>query len=118
MRGFFSGFFVNFYFRKKAEVKEKTKKKSSTKFIFYSSGRVYFKHGTLFAAVEMKVRELQLSSDAIWQMLPLRMVFTNPNNPVCGSIVSSLIVQLSWLNPPWLTQGYQQHSTTAQQLVV
>lgn len=59
----------------------------------------------------MKVRELQLSSDAIWQMIYSRMVFTNPNNPVCGSIVSLLIVQLSWLNPTWLTQGYQQHST-------
>lgn len=61
----------------------------------------------------MKVRELQLSSDAIWQMIYLRMVFTNPNNPVCGSIVSLLIMQLSWLNPTWLTQGYQQHSTIA-----
>lgn len=80
-------------------------------FIFYSSGRVYFKQGTLFAAVEMKVRELQLSSNAIWQMIYLRMVFTNPNNPVCGSIVSLLIMQLSWLNLRWLTQGYQQHST-------
>lgn len=59
----------------------------------------------------MKVRELQLSSDAIWQMIYLRMVFTNPNNPVCGSIVSLLIMQLSWLNLKWLTQGYQQHST-------
>lgn len=59
----------------------------------------------------MKVRELQLSSNAIWQMIYLRMVFTNPNNPVCGSIVSLLIMQLTWLNPSWLTQGYQQHST-------
>lgn len=57
------------------------------------------------------MRELQLSSNAIWQMIYWRMVFTNPNNPVCGSIVSLLIMQLSWLNPSWLTQGYQQHST-------
>lgn len=57
------------------------------------------------------MRELQLSSSAIWQMIYLRMVFTNPNKPVCGSIVSLLIMQLSWLNPTWLTQGYQQHST-------
>lgn len=65
----------------------------------------------MFAAVEMKVRELQLSSNAIWQMIYLRMVFTNPNNPVCGSIVSLLIMQQRWLSLRWLTQGYQQHST-------
>jgi len=90
-----------FLFEEKKKKKLKSKKrprKSTTKFIFYSSGRVYFKHGTLFAAVEMKVRELQLSSSAIWQMIYLRMVFTNPNNPVCGSIVSLQIIQLSWLN--------------------
>lgn len=106
---FLSGFVLGFL-RKMLKSKRRPRK-SNSKFIFYSSGRVYFKHGTLFAAVEMKVRELQLSSNAIWQMIYLHMVFTNPNNPVCGSIVSLPIMPLSWLNLRWLTQGYQQHST-------